>query len=59
MKKICKNCEYYIPRRKPMTCCYDDKGYCNKDGLDGLDLVGENYTCEKFKEKENDNTRNI
>lgn len=56
MRKICKNCEYYIRRRKPMTCTYDDKGYCEKDDYN---VVGENYTCENFKEKENDNTRNI
>lgn len=56
MKKICKNCENYIQRRKPMTCTYDIIGYCEKDDYN---IVSENYTCDKFKEKEDDNTRNI
>ena len=53
MKKICKNCEYFTPRRKPMTCCYDVIGLCNKDSFE-LEIVSENCTCEKFNEAEND-----
>ena len=56
MKKICKKCEYYTQRRKPMTCTYDVRGYCEKDDYN---VVSENYTCKKFKEKKDDNTRNI